>query len=231
MGSSLRTIGEELQVTLAGSIISIPDDSRAAAAVGLHRNGYWVHLDVIDGPFGSRPSITIEQIEWIVEQRTGPVDVHLMVGDISAWIDRLPMSLDRITVQISPTDYRAEASPSWIIAARTRAAEVWIAVDPLADGAGNLLLDATELTLHRGVDGVLVMLVPPGQSGYEMDEERLAFAHQAGAIVEIPVGVDGGVNVSNLERITATGVTYAVSGRGLFEPSTQFASTMEAGQL
>jgi pentose-5-phosphate-3-epimerase len=228
MGSALLSLGASLQVTLAGSVISVPGNARGPAARQLHSDGSWTHLDVIDGPYGDRPSVTIEQIEQIVAQRSGPVDVHLMVGDIPAWIARLPLSLDRITVQISLSEYLTGVAPSWVSAARMLAAEVWVAVDPLAE-TEIPLADLTLGSPPRGTDGVLVMLVPPGRVGYVMDEQRLEFVQHIGASAGFPVGVDGGVNVTNLERIAALGVTYAVSGRGLFESDTQSELETEAG--
>jgi pentose-5-phosphate-3-epimerase len=212
-------------VPLSGSLISLTETSRTAAAEELHRAGCWVHLDVIDGPFGARPSIGLDHINEIVRHGTGPVDIHLMVGDVAGWIDRLPVGCARITVQVTTADYTLAADWPWLPAARTRAAEVWIAIDPVADGLEEILTKASASALLRGTDGLLVMLVPPGQAGFALDDTRLRFVSTARTIPDVRVGVDGGVDVSNLEEIVARGATYVVSGRGLVDTEATAEST------
>lgn len=192
----------ELGITLAGSLLAAPVADRVAVARRLVRNGHWVHADVIEGSFRGQPGLTDDELRRL-EPVADVLDVHLMVDDPAAAIALLPVAPRRLTIQVR-TLVRAE---QLLRQARTRAAQVWLAVEAVAEP------DLEELR-RLGPDGVLVMLTPPGAEGCAADLNRL-LAVQDVRGAQFAVGVDGGVTARNLPLAAAAGVTYAVSGRHL----------------
>jgi pentose-5-phosphate-3-epimerase len=199
-------------LVLAGSLLAVPPSSRLAAAESLWRSGAWAHADVIDGPFGSRDSLGLIEIHALARRRASAVDVHLMVDDPAAWCAELP-PVGRVTVQVHDGIDLGAAAAS----ARRLGSELWWAVDSEhATGAALELLLAS-LSAEPGLraDGVLVMLTPPGRSGFSLDPARLDDVRAACRFTE-HVGVDGGVSEEFLDAIAEAGARYAVCGRSLF---------------
>jgi ribulose-phosphate 3-epimerase len=192
----------ELGLTLSGSLIAVDVPERLETAEDLWARGCWVHADVIDGSYGTRPSISADEIRELV-RGSGAVDVHLMVDDVGGWVERLPEGLDRLTIQVD----RHERVDEVMESARRKAKSVWIAFDP-GEIPSWFIPDQ-----RAGVDGVLVLLTPPGRDGHVLNEKRITDVGRLRGI--LPSGVDGGVNVKHLKDIAGAGATYVVAGRGL----------------
>lgn len=196
-------------VTLAASVIAVPEQGRLRAVASLVADGYTVHVDVIGGAYRGQRGVQPAELATLSRLPSARLDVHLMVDDPLTVIGVLPQDLHRITVQPS-----ADIDLGAVVhAAGRRADETWVATYG-DDGAGDdaaLLARAAE----AGAAGVLVMLTPPGQAGHRADLRRLAVVRQA---VEygLQSGVDGGVNVDTFPRVAASGISYAVAGRGLW---------------
>jgi len=191
---------ESAGMVLAGSLLAVNPAARFDAARGLWARGAWAHADVIGGGYGSRPSVTLDEIRALAAAG-GPVDVHLMVDDVVGWLEALPTGLARVTIQSE----RLEADIGRLIAlGRQRADAVWVGVDTAV---------APTPQAVTGADGVLHMLVPPAVPGHSLDPQRLAALRADGGS---PVGVDGGVRASDVGAIARSGASYVVIGRSLF---------------
>lgn len=188
-------------MTLAGSLLAVEPERRVEAAGELWARGGWAHADVIGGGYGSRPSVTLEEIRALAAAG-GPVDVHLMVDDVAGWITALPTGLARITIQSERVD---EGLVELIALARQRAGTVWIGVDTGV---------APPSPPMDSIDGTLHMLVPPGLAGHALDPSRLAALVPDAAA---STGVDGGVGLEHVDAIAQAGADYVVVGRALFE--------------
>ncbi|MCM6761233.1 hypothetical protein NB037_02265 [Rathayibacter sp. ZW T2_19] len=188
--------------TLAGSLLAVPDSLREAAARELTARGLWVHADIIEGRFGDRPSVSTDTIAAIAAIPGVRLDVHLMVDNVLDWLLRLPGGLGRITIQ----DPDGGLSALEIASAGALAEEVWTAVVP----------GERRPTDRAQIDGLLVMLTPPGQAGHTLDHSALDVVAEYSAAQEHPVGVDGGVTADTATDALRAGATYLVSGRGLF---------------
>lgn len=204
MNHELIDVAQRAGIMIAGSIIGLPTEDRAEAASRLWSRGCWVHADVVDGSYGQRSSVGVDEIVRLAQGR-GAVDVHLMVDEPARWIEQLPRGLARITIQadrIPATELRTA-----IVEARRYADSVWIAVHRPERPPVETIAGVSD------VDGVLFVLAPPAVDGHELDPANLARPGEAVG----PHGVDGGVRTDHLPAIAATGAVYAVSGRGLFE--------------
>jgi pentose-5-phosphate-3-epimerase len=60
------------------------------------------------------------------------------------------------------------------------------------------------------------MLTPPGQPGHAANLIRLD-AVRGACRHHLPVGVDGGVTIANIDQILTAGARHIVIGRGLIE--------------
>jgi ribulose-phosphate 3-epimerase len=199
-------------LALAGSLLAVEVADRMYAADLLWAADLWVHADVIDGRFGTRDSLSLNEIHALAHRRPSAVDVHLMVEDPVAWCDELP-PVGRVTVQLHDgVDTRAAAA-----SVRRLGAELFWAVDAsLASGPSlerMLVALAGEPTSEP--HGVLVMLTTPGRSGASLDPERFADVRIARRVTT-RVGVDGGVGEQHLDALAAAGASYVVCGRSLF---------------
>lgn len=177
-------------------------------AAGIAQALYQGKLHHID-PDGQRGINAIFDIALLNTERT---DVHLMVDDPIAWSEQLP-HVQRVTVQLHDgllPDLIAVAD-----AARSIASELWWAVDPSFATGDALVEFLVADCAGTAPDGVLVLLVPPGQEGYTLDLSRLSDVRAARRAVEF-VGVDGGVTIGRIGDIADAGARYVVCGRSVF---------------
>ena len=194
-----RVRGDQVAAQLGGSIYAVPPRQRQAASAMLMQRDLWVHADVFAEP---GLGVSLDLISDLADQGTGPVDVHLLTAE----------TLDALKVVCRPGIARVtfpfENVPDpEAVAARIRrsGAAPWLAVAPETS------LGACADVLPP-VDGVLVMLLPPGTSGRS---DLTLLTKVTRASTDRPVGVDGGVSESNVDQILAAGATYVVIGRRL----------------
>ena len=107
----------------------------------------------------------------------------------------------RVTVPFEDLD-DVEATAATI---RASGVQPWLAISP-----GTTLSRCADALAH--VDGLLVMLLEPGNQG-PADLTLLAKVAQASG--HRPVGVDGGVGETNVANVLAAGASYVVVGRRL----------------
>jgi pentose-5-phosphate-3-epimerase len=201
----LAALAAELGVRLSGSLIAVPAPRRPALARDLADHGCWVHLDVIEGRYRGQAGVSMAEVEALAGAEGLDVDVHLMVDEPLEALERLAEALGgrgpaRITLQVGVGTHLPAAADR----AHSLARQVWVATYAARPDVEGL----------RGVDGVLVMLTPPGRPGHRADLAHLDLvtALSAGGTA---TGVDGGVDADNLARIAAAGARYAVVGRAL----------------
>lgn len=204
MSSPMADLARAREVQLSGSLLAGPVTDRARIARRLVQAGHWVHADVIEGSYRGQAGLNRRELAALQGVRD-VLDVHLMVDDPVDSIAALPVRPKRLTLQVK--DLRE--APLLVRLARQHAAQVWIAVEDVHDQ------DVPRIG-ELAADGVLTMLTPPGQGGFDADLERLASVRRV-ASASSTAGVDGGVTAANLAQITLAGATYAVSGRALLE--------------
>jgi len=187
-------------VDLAGSIYAVPAPDRSAAARSLAERQAWVHADVFaDADRG----VSLDLIVALAGDGVGPIDVHLLTADALAALDAVCRpGITRITV---PFEGVADVGA---VAGRIRASGVrpWLAISP-----GTPLSRCADALAH--VDGLLVMLLEPGDQG---SSDLTLLAKVAEARERLPVGVDGGIGDADLTQVLAAGASYVVVGRQLF---------------
>jgi pentose-5-phosphate-3-epimerase len=204
VNSELAARIESAGMRLAGSLLAVNPALRLDAASELWARGAWAHADVISGGYGSRPSVTLDEIRTLASVG-GPIDVHLMVDDVAGWLAALPTGLSRITIQ---SERLQSGLTELITLARQRASTVWVGVDTGVAPPPPAVAEA---------DGVLHMLVPPAVDGHSLDPDRLAALRTD---TFSGTGVDGGVRAGHVDAIARAGAQYVVVGRSLFTAPT-----------
>ncbi|KMV65998.1 ribulose-5-phosphate 3-epimerase [Encephalitozoon cuniculi EcunIII-L] len=166
----------------------------------LKRNGVTnIHMDVMDTTFVKNITFGPCIINRILEHDF-VFDVHMMVEsplDIIMQID-----LERVSLVTIHSEVCDKAGVAEYL--RKRNVLFGIALNPETQ------VDDAEM---RSADFILIMSVKPGFGGQKFQEECLAKVEEVRRYGKM-VGIDGGIEMSNIGRIT--GADYAVVGSGYF---------------
>ncbi len=198
---------------IAPSILSA-DFARIGDAVELAEKAGadLIHVDVMDGHFV--PNLTLgPAIVASIRKRTRlPIDVHLMVENPRAFV--VPFH---------------EAGADWIslhVEATAHLHKDVTMIRELGRKAGLALNPGTPLHTLREMlgelDYILLMTVNPGWGGQSfipscLDKIRHLKAWLGEEKADIPVEVDGGVKLDNMEAILRAGMDIVVAGSAIFE--------------
>jgi ribulose-phosphate 3-epimerase len=175
----------------------------------------WAHVDVMDGTFC--PQLTVGPAFVAAVASSGiPVDAHLMVEEprrLLAEVVEAGASL--ITVHAEATRHLHRTLQEMTALAATRHFLRGVAINP------GTPVEAVEPVLELA-DLILVLAVNPGWPGQApaANTRRRTAAVRALADrhgVEILIGVDGGVTISNAADIAGWGVDVIVSGSAVFD--------------
>jgi len=197
---------------IAPSILSA-DFSRIGEAVELaERAGAdLIHVDIMDGHFV--PNLTLgPQLVADIRKRTRlPIDVHLMVENPRSFVPLFH-----------------EAGADWIslhVEATAHLHKDITEIKELGRKAGVVLNPATPLPslqeILRDTDFILLMTVNPGWGGQSfipsgLDKIRALKAWLRREKLELPIEVDGGVKLDNLDALFRAGMDVAVAGSAIF---------------
>ena len=201
------------QKLIAASILAA-DFSRIGEAVELaERAGAdLIHVDIMDGHFV--PNLTLgPQLVASIRKRTRlPIDVHLMVENPRAFVPLFH-----------------EAGADWIslhVEATAHLHKDVTMIKDLGRKAGVVLNPATPIHTLRHIlgeaDFILLMSVNPGWGGQSfipscLDKIRGLKAWLRKEKLEVPIEVDGGIKLDNLEEIFNAGMDVVVAGSAIFE--------------
>jgi len=170
-----------------------------------------IHVDVMDGHFVPNLTFGLPMVRRMQEITKLPLDIHLM-------IDRADeQALPYADLGVDSVTFHAEASEDIIkLARRIRAtgAKAGVAVKP------GTPLDEVLGSLSE-FDMVLVMTVEPGFGGQSLIESTLEKVAQAAKEIAridsaVRLQVDGGIDMTNIERAAAHGADTFVAGSAVF---------------
>jgi ribulose-phosphate 3-epimerase len=198
---------------IAASILSA-DFSRIGEAVELAEKAGadLIHVDIMDGHFVPNLTLGPRLVESIRKKTRLPIDVHLMVENPRAFVPLFH-----------------EAGADWIslhVEATAHLHKDVTMIKELGRKAGVVLNPATPIAtlreILRDVDFILLMSVNPGWGGQSfipscLDKIRNLKAWLREEKLEIPIEVDGGIKLDNLEEILRAGMDVVVAGSAIFE--------------
>ena len=169
------------------------------------------HFDIMDGHFVPNISYGADLVSGLRKDSQAFFDVHLMVDNPDFYFPIFKKAgADRISFHVEATAHVDRALQ---------------AIKELGMEAGLVLNPATPLLFLEEIlpscSYVLLMSVNPGFGGqkfipYTLDKvERLRkMAEERG--VDLEIGIDGGVSVSNIQEIVEKGANFIVAGSSVF---------------
>lgn len=171
----------------------------------------WIHLDVMDNHFVPNLTFGVSVVESLLKNIAIPADCHLMIADPDRW---------------APAYAEAGAS-SVTFHIEAAANPVQLCRDLRAAGAraGVGLKPGTDISavaeLMPELDMILIMTVEPGFGGQSFMTDMLPKIEQARALVvgagtDIWVQVDGGIDISTIERCASAGANVFVAGSSVY---------------
>lgn len=176
----------------------------------------YVHVDVMDGHFVPNLTIGPDVVKAIKPHANKPLDVHLMISPVDAFIDLFAEAgADIIT-------FHPEAGPHphrTVQAIKAAGCKAGISLNPATPIA------ALE-ELIEDIDLILVMSVNPGFGGQKFIKTQLEKIRRIRDLItdagrEIELEVDGGVNSKNAEEIITAGADVLVAGTAVFQNGRQ----------
>lgn len=181
-----------------------------------------VQIDVIDGKFAPKKTVTLEGIRDLVDagppalvpSGTGPVgglrlDLHLMVDKPEDWVNRsLELLPDRIIGQVEmmsdPKEFVSRVVEGGV--------EAGIALDLETP------VESVAEEIYHLADLILILGVKAGMGGQEFAGRALKKIEQVKKIVGdlVKIGVDGGLNEKNIISCRKMGAEIFYIGNGFW---------------
>jgi ribulose-phosphate 3-epimerase len=183
------------------------EEVRRAAAAGVDS----IHLDVMDGHFVRNITMGPVVVAAVRPHATLPYHSHLMISRPLQFVEAFAEAgSDVVIFHLEADDDPAET----IDAIRRAGRQPGLALNPETPAA------AAHPFLER-IDMLLVMTVNPGWGGQPFMAEVLpklaALRHEAEARgLDLPIGVDGGLNLETIGPAHAAGGDVLVTGKALY---------------
>lgn len=181
------------------------------------------HFDIMDGHFVPNISYGADLVSGLRKNSQAFFDVHLMVDNPDFYFPIFKKAgADRISFHVEATAHVDRALQ---------------AIKELGMEAGLVLNPATPLLFLEEIlpscSYVLLMSVNPGFGGqkfipYTLDKvKRLRkMAEERG--VDLEIGIDGGVSVSNIQEIVEMGANFIVAGSSVFSKKDEIKERVQA---
>jgi ribulose-phosphate 3-epimerase len=199
-------------IRLAPSILAADFANLGAEIAAATRGGAdQIHVDVMDGHFVPNITIGVPVVRSLRKATALPLDVHLMIEEPDRYIEPFidaGANMVSVHVEVLPHLHRTIAQ-----------------IKKLGARAGAVLNPSTPVTAIEEVAGdldfVLVMSVNPGFGGQVFiphSIEKIArvrsLLDRAGS--QAPIEVDGGIDLTTVERVVKAGASWLVAGQAIF---------------
>lgn len=203
-------------VEVATSILTVKKENILATIYNLETaETDYFHIDVMDGKFVEQDTTKImqEYCNNIKQISNIPLDVHLMVEDVKAYIDSfIAYEPNIITFHLEACKNKKEVL-DLIKYLKENNVRVGISIKPNTNVKE--ILEYLPL-IHL----VLIMTVEPGYGGQKLIPETIDKVKELKEYVEknnidIDIEVDGGVNLENKEILKEAGANIIVAGSAI----------------
>lgn len=172
----------------------------------------WIHVDVMDGHFVPNLTLGPQLVATLRKQTSLPLDVHLMVDNPRSFVPLFhEAGADWISIHGEATDHLHKD----ITLIKDLGRKAGIALNP-----GTAVHTIEEILGE--LDYILLMSVNPGWGGQTFipscrGKIRKLKSWLREEKLEIPIEVDGGIHLDNMEDLIREGMDIVVSGSAIFE--------------
>jgi ribulose-phosphate 3-epimerase len=200
------------RLRLAPSILSIDFARLGEQISSVEPLVDWWHLDVMDGHYVPNITFGPSTVEAVRRVSDLPIHVHLMISDPVFYAEAFARAgADRISFHPEVVDDVGGA----VETIASTGAKVGMAIHP------DVPVDAARGHLDA-LDVILMMSVRPGFGGQSFLEEVLPKISDAKSMVErggfgADIEIDGGVNLSTVERAVHAGGQILVAGSAIYD--------------
>jgi ribulose-phosphate 3-epimerase len=199
-------------VQIAPSILSTDYTQLAKAVQTADKGGAdLIHIDIMDGHFVPNLTFGPKLVADLKKITDLPLDTHLMVDNPRELIPKFhEAGADWISIQIEATVHAHKDITT---------------IKQLGKKAGVVLNPATPIHMLNEiiteVDYILIMSVNPGWGGQAFIDSSLEKISQLknwikGKKLNIPIEVDGGVKLDNMEKLIESGADILVMGSVIY---------------
>ena len=198
---------------VATSILNVEKENCIKTFYNIETAGTdYFHIDVMDGEFVENNTVTqmTEYCEYLNSITRVPLDVHLMVKDAMSYIKSFLIFEPRnITVHYEAAKNKEELQ-EWIKYIKDNNCKVGISVKPETN-----IEEIFDLLPY--IHTVLVMTVEPGKGGQKLieatlDKIKTLKDYMNYNNIEVDIEADGGINLSNVEKLKEAGCDIVVAG-------------------
>jgi ribulose-phosphate 3-epimerase len=200
-------------VLIAPSILSA-DFARLGEAVRLAETAGadLIHVDIMDGHFVPNLTLGPRLVAAIRRETRLPIDVHLMVEKPRAFIPLFhEAGADWISIHVEATAHLHKD----LSLIRSLGRKAGVALNPATP------IETLTEVLHE-LDFVLIMSVDPGWGGQSFipscrEKIRRLRDRIRAENLRIPIEVDGGIKLDNVEDIIRDGMEIVVAGSAVYD--------------
>ena len=201
---------------VSASILSVKKENCIQTFYNLETSGIdYFHIDVMDGEFvkNNTTKIMTEYTEYLNTITNIPLDVHLMVKDVMAYVKSYLVFEPRsITIHYEAASSEEELL-NWIQYIKEQNCKVGISVKP------NTNVEEIYKFLPY-IHTVLVMTVEPGEGGQKLIPETIEKVKKLKKYLqennlEVEIEADGGINEDNAKVLKDAGCDIIVAGTSI----------------
>ncbi len=201
---------------VSASILSVKKENCIQTFYNLETSGIdYFHIDVMDGEFvkNNTTKIMTEYTEYLNTITNIPLDVHLMVKDVMAYVKSYLVFEPRSITMHYEAASSEEELLNWIQYIKEQNCKVGISVKPNTN-----IEEIYKFLLY--IHTVLVMTVEPGEGGQKLIPETIEKVKKLKKYLqennlEVEIEADGGINEDNAKVLKDAGCDIIVAGTSI----------------